>query len=144
MLPEDTKSRKAQINEKLQQTQVNDHFAKAQPENKPEPYSDELFKEAALQWLVETDQVCIALPFFADVQSDSSYTNYLQPIRAFEHPSFKTMIAIASRAARGVAIPNRKQTRAQIIALFKKQMKALRKRLTVGSSIQFKFHNCLK
>jgi hypothetical protein len=84
--------------------------------------------------------------FFADVQSDSSYTNYLQPIRAFEHPSFKTMIAIASRAAHGVAIPNRKQTRAQIIALFRKQMKALRKRLTVGSSIQFKFpfHNCLK
>jgi hypothetical protein len=63
MLPEDTKSRKAEIEEKLQQTQVNDHFEKVQPEKKPEPYSDELFKEAAIQWLVETDQVRISLFF---------------------------------------------------------------------------------
>lgn len=41
------------------------------------------------------------------------------------------MIAIAARATRGVAIPNRKQTRAQIIASFKKQMKALQARLNV-------------
>lgn len=68
MLPEDTKFRKLQIKEKLQQTQVNDHFKKAQPENKPEPYSDELFKEAAIQWLVETDQVCIVF-FFASTPS---------------------------------------------------------------------------
>jgi len=61
MLPKDTKFRKAEIKEKLQQTQVNDHFEKAVPENKPEPYSDELFKEAAIQWLVETDQVFIYL-----------------------------------------------------------------------------------
>ena len=63
MLPEDTKSRKAEIKEKLEQTHVNDHFAKVQPEKKPEPYSDELFKEAAIQWLVETDQVCDCLFF---------------------------------------------------------------------------------
>jgi hypothetical protein len=64
MLPEDTKFRKDLIKEKLQQTQVNDHFEKAQPEIKPEPYSDEVFKEAAIQWLVETDQVRMALFFF--------------------------------------------------------------------------------
>ena len=68
MLPEDTKFCKLQIKEKLQQTQVNNHFKKAQPENKPEPYSDELFKEAAIQWLVETDQVCIVF-FFASTPS---------------------------------------------------------------------------
>jgi hypothetical protein len=75
MLPEDTKSRKAEIKEKLQQTQVNDHFGKAQPEKKPEPYSDEFFKEAAIQWLVETDQVCtsIALLFFTYFRSDAKY-----------------------------------------------------------------------
>lgn len=56
MLPEDTKSRKAQLHGK-QQTAVDDHFEKARPEDKPEPYSDERFKEAAIQWLVETDQV---------------------------------------------------------------------------------------
>ena len=60
MLPEDTNSRKAQIKEKLEQSQVNHHFMKAQPEKKPEPYS-EVFKEAALQWLIETDQVGLAV-----------------------------------------------------------------------------------
>ena len=54
-LPEDTKSHKAQIKEKLKQTQVNHHFMKGQLEKKLEPYSDEVFKEVALQWLIETD-----------------------------------------------------------------------------------------
>jgi hypothetical protein len=58
MLPDDAKARKADLQQKLQQTQVNDHFDKAKPEDKPEPYSDELYKEAMIQWLVETDQVC--------------------------------------------------------------------------------------
>ena len=63
MLPEDTKARKAQIKVKLEQTLVNDHFTKAPTENKPEPYSDELFKDAAIQWLVETDQVHLRVFF---------------------------------------------------------------------------------
>jgi hypothetical protein len=45
------------------------------------------------------------------------------------------MIAIAARASRGAAVPNRKQTRAHIIASFKKQMKALRARLNVFLNI---------
>jgi hypothetical protein len=73
MLPEDTKTRKAEIKEKLEQTQVNDHFKKVQPESKPEPYSDELFREAAIQWLVETDQVSIACLFNVRVGSDAEY-----------------------------------------------------------------------
>ena len=73
MLPEDSKSCKAQIKEKLEQTRVSDHFAKAQPKKKPEPYSDVLFKEAAIQWLVETDQVCLALSFYADFQSEAGF-----------------------------------------------------------------------
>ena len=73
MLPEDSKSRKAQIKEKLKQTQVNNHFTKAQPEIKPELYSDALFKEAAIQWLVETDQVRLALFFYADFQSEAEF-----------------------------------------------------------------------
>lgn len=43
------------------------------------------------------------------------------------------MIATAARSTKGVKIPKRKQTRAQIIALFKKQMLALRARLNVSS-----------
>ena len=73
MLPEDTKSHKDKIKQKLKQTQVNNHFRKAPPEKKPEPYSDELFKEAAIQWLVETDQVCTALPFFLQISDLTQY-----------------------------------------------------------------------
>jgi len=55
-----------------------------------------------------------------------------QPIQAFEHPTFKHMISVASRATKGAKIPNRKQTRDEIISIFKKQMTALRDRLNVG------------
>ncbi|KAF8950694.1 hypothetical protein BDZ97DRAFT_1687043 [Flammula alnicola] len=111
MLPEDTKACQAALLEEMIQTQVGDHFSQAQPEDKPEPYTDEIFKEAAIQWLVETDQ---------------------QPIQAFEHPTFKKMIAIASRATCGVKIPTRKQIRKEIIQTFKDQMKALKERLNVS------------
>jgi hypothetical protein len=58
MLPEDTKARRAQVlEEHLQQTNVNDHFKPAPKEEKPEPFSDELFKQAAIEWLIETNQV---------------------------------------------------------------------------------------
>jgi hypothetical protein len=57
MLPEDTKQRRAAFLESLRQTNVTDHFMEAQPEERVPPYTDELFKEAAIQWLVETDQV---------------------------------------------------------------------------------------
>jgi uncharacterized protein YecT (DUF1311 family) len=58
MLPDDTKARRADLHKKFQQTQLNEHFNAATPEDHPEPYSDALFKEAAIQWLIETDQVC--------------------------------------------------------------------------------------
>jgi hypothetical protein len=58
MLPEDSKARRAQVlEENLRQTNVNDHFKPAPKEEKPEPFSDELFKQAAIEWLIETNQV---------------------------------------------------------------------------------------
>ena len=58
MLLEDSKLRCAQVlEENLRQTNVNDHFKPAPKEEKPEPFSDELFKEAAIEWLIETNQV---------------------------------------------------------------------------------------
>jgi hypothetical protein len=61
MLPDDAKERKnvAAAESKTEQTQVDSHFRTLEPGEKPAPYSDELFQEAAYQWLVETDQVCI-------------------------------------------------------------------------------------
>ena len=58
MLPEDTKARRAAaLDETLRQTEVDEHFAKQKLEDKPQPYSDKLFEEAAIRWLIETDQV---------------------------------------------------------------------------------------
>jgi hypothetical protein len=58
MLPEDSKARRAQMLEDKLQTNVNDHFKPAPKQDKPEPpYSDEIFNQAAIEWLVETDQV---------------------------------------------------------------------------------------
>src|SRR5437879_2187941 len=43
------------------------------------------------------------------------------------------MVNIAARATRGVNLPSRKQTRNEIIRMFKEQMKALKERLNVSS-----------
>ena len=69
MLPEDTKARKANIVAKLQQLQVNNHFPNAVPvprEECPKPYTDESFEEAAIQWLIKTDQVCSLMIVFVN------------------------------------------------------------------------------
>ncbi|KAG1853818.1 hypothetical protein C8R48DRAFT_610667, partial [Suillus tomentosus] len=56
-------------------------------------YSDKLFKQAAIEWLVAMDQ----------------------PIQALEHLKFQEMIDIASQATNSVKIPSRKATRAEIM-----------------------------
>ncbi|KAF5309327.1 hypothetical protein D9758_019000 [Tetrapyrgos nigripes] len=76
------------------QTTVDDHFPTCPPMHPPPervlPYSDELFKEVAHDWLTATDQ----------------------PIWALQHPTFHEMIDVASRAPTGVKvkIPDRKVT----------------------------------
>jgi hypothetical protein len=54
-----------------------------------------------------------------------------QPIQALEHPKFKTLIDVASRATNGVKIPSRRATRAQIISMFKGHLLALKVLLNV-------------
>ena len=55
MLPDDAKARRQSTGNQLQQTVLDGHL-----EERPVviPYSDTLFQEAAIQWLIETDQVC--------------------------------------------------------------------------------------
>ncbi|KIL55519.1 hypothetical protein M378DRAFT_55799, partial [Amanita muscaria Koide BX008] len=81
MIPEDAKARREEKDSK-EQTQVDDHFQRVNPGDKPTPYSDELFKEGAIRWLIETDQ----------------------PLAALEYPSFQNLVNIASRATRSVKI----------------------------------------
>jgi hypothetical protein len=58
MIPEDARARRQDaIANVKEQSQVDDHFAHVNHEDRPAPFSDELFKDAAIQWLIETDQV---------------------------------------------------------------------------------------
>ncbi|KIJ32660.1 hypothetical protein M422DRAFT_85088, partial [Sphaerobolus stellatus SS14] len=68
-----------------QQAAITDHFRKAEPTERVIPYSDNLFREAAIEWLIATDQI-----------------QAIYPIQALEHPKFHEMINIASQAKNGV------------------------------------------
>ncbi|KAF8577232.1 hypothetical protein K439DRAFT_1307506, partial [Ramaria rubella] len=61
------------------------------------PYSDERFKQAAMEWLIATDQ----------------------PIQALEHPKFVEMIDVGAREKNSVKVPTGKATREGIMSLFK-------------------------
>jgi hypothetical protein len=84
------------------------------------PFSNELFQEAATEWLISTDQ----------------------PIRALEHPAFQKMINIAARATKGVSIGDRKVQRTKIVEMYQKQMNHLRERLIVSSIEVYLFFFC--
>ncbi|KAH9015806.1 hypothetical protein EDB85DRAFT_1875506, partial [Lactarius pseudohatsudake] len=96
--------------DRARQQSLDPHLTTEAPRERVVPYSDDLFRDAATWWLVETHQ----------------------PIQALEHPSFKEMISVAARATRGVVIPTAKATRAYIIKLFKKNLIYLRERINVS------------
>jgi len=78
MLPDDTAARRDKMAaQNVRQSNVTDHFKPATEEDKPKPYSDELFKEAAIQWLVETNQV----GSFSSPSSHTSNTISASPFR---------------------------------------------------------------
>ena len=82
-------------------------------------YSDSNFRAAAIKWIIETDQVS---------------PPWLQPLKALQHPSFKNMIDIASRASNGVNLLGSKTTRQAIINLFLTNLAALKERLNVSTT----------
>ncbi|KAG8219139.1 hypothetical protein J3R82DRAFT_4958 [Butyriboletus roseoflavus] len=85
MLPEDSQDRKkAAISTNLKQSALDTHLREPTAIEKVVLYTDQLFHKAAIKWLITTNQ----------------------PLQAVEHLSFKKMIDIASRASKGVIIPN--------------------------------------
>ncbi|KAE9387809.1 hypothetical protein BT96DRAFT_736276, partial [Gymnopus androsaceus JB14] len=81
MIPKDVKIRKnAAEAAAASQTVIDDHAVPLPHKERVLPYSDELFQQAAIEWLIETDQ----------------------PISALEHPRFREMIGIAARATNGI------------------------------------------
>ncbi|KAF8232809.1 hypothetical protein L208DRAFT_1211627, partial [Tricholoma matsutake] len=64
------------------QSCLDSHLREKPQKERIVPYTNEIFCEAAIEWLVSTDQ----------------------PIQVFEHLSFQNMIHIAARATNGVKI----------------------------------------
>ncbi|KAG1805060.1 uncharacterized protein HD556DRAFT_1226190 [Suillus plorans] len=108
MLPRDTKCCKLDAAADSQ-ARLDVHLSEKKPKDRLVPYSDTLFHEAAIEWLIKTDQ----------------------PIDALNHKSFKYMIDTAARATNGVKIPGRRQMRQAIINLFKCNLTNLRNQLLV-------------
>jgi len=58
MLPKDTKRRKLEAAASANsQSRLDVHLREQKLEERIIPYSDSLFQEAAIEWLIETDQV---------------------------------------------------------------------------------------
>jgi len=105
MLPEDLKAwwEKVKVNA---QTFLDSHLEEISVKKRVIPYSDALFQQVAVKWLISTDQVC-------NKPSHScfclEYTSF-KLIDAFSYPKFHKMIDVASHAPDGVNIPACKQT----------------------------------
>lgn len=69
MLPWDTKEHRDAGNIKDCQSSVTEHFGPKDPASKPIPYSDKALETAALEWLIETNQVsaCYLLHEFIQI-----------------------------------------------------------------------------
>ena len=125
MLPDDTRQHRETTldnNLQTQQTVLTDHFNAAEI---LVPYSDQVFQSAVIEWLVHTNQVCCFFSFL------SIADHLLQPIQAFNHATFKSMLDIASQVTKGVSLLTPKKTRDRIIHMFKQKMYLLRDRLNV-------------
>jgi hypothetical protein len=85
-LPGDVKKRKAAADAATQT--LDRDLRERKPSQRVVPYTDKAFREAAIKWLISTDQVTHP---FSEVVILSNI-NYLQPIWALEHPKFKEMI----------------------------------------------------
>jgi hypothetical protein len=70
-LPKVLKARREQklAEDRLKQTSIDPHLEERVPKERVIPYSDSLFRQTALEWLIETDQV----PFRLTVASSFIY-----------------------------------------------------------------------
>ncbi|KAI0345836.1 hypothetical protein BDW22DRAFT_1324624 [Trametopsis cervina] len=109
-LPTDVKARKDALDKlKEEQQTLDKHLHELPPKERVIRYTAAAFRQAAAQWLIATDQ----------------------PLSALEHPRFKDMIELSSRATDGVEIPNRRAMRFEIMRTFHEQMITLKKTFSV-------------
>ncbi|KAH9030262.1 hypothetical protein EDB83DRAFT_2229764, partial [Lactarius deliciosus] len=107
MLPQDSKQRKCVDKE----PSITEHFGPEDPSARPIPFSNKALETAALEWLIEKNQL----------------------IQTFDNAMFKKMLNIASQAPQNtnIQLPSSRQSRPRIIKMFKQQLRSLRDRLNV-------------
>lgn len=66
------------------------------------PFSEELFKQVSIEWLIATDQVHIL--FFNSAVVTDSFCLYDQPLSAMEHPRFREMINLATCSKKSIPL----------------------------------------
>jgi hypothetical protein len=57
MLPKDAKKRRRDAQIRETQSHLDSHLREKPQKERVVPYTDEIFREAAIEWLVSTDQV---------------------------------------------------------------------------------------
>jgi hypothetical protein len=109
---------------KIKQRLLDGHLKEIPLKEQVVGYTDSIFQEAAIEWLIATDQVHRLL-FCVEVLFVCLYLLMdIELIQAFEHPSFKKMIDIAACATNGVVIPTRKATCDEIINISKHSLQS--------------------
>lgn len=127
MLPEDTAARReGSAGNGLKQTTTKDTF-----KDTPIPvrYSDDGFRQLALEWMIATDQVSVKQ---LSNQINLIPLTLLQLLSAFEELTFKQMVNMASKATTQIKIPDQKLTRIEILRMFGEYMSELKTWLNVG------------
>jgi hypothetical protein len=80
MIPKDVAERKkATAAAAASQSTINDHAVPLEPKAKVIPYSHELFQQAALEWLIETDQVLLYVLFIVSSLLIESFCSLFRP-----------------------------------------------------------------
>lgn len=131
MLPGDIKKWKLAVEEATRTLDCD--LIERSPLERVIPYSNKLFRQVAVEWLAAMDQVrniFLQLNILFHCIS-------LQPIRALEHPKFKKLIDVASRATKGVMIPGQKGARAELMRMFKAHLMTLKSELSVCVLLAF-------
>ncbi|KAF8522364.1 hypothetical protein JB92DRAFT_2706642, partial [Gautieria morchelliformis] len=106
-LPKELKAKREKAEDaiaRVKQGTLNNHLKEMPKKEQGVPFTNATFCDAAIEWLIITDQ----------------------PIQALTNPSFKKMIDIGAHATKGVLLPTRKGTCDNIMTRFKTELMNLK------------------
>ncbi len=82
MLEKHVKARKANRKAEFEkQARLDEHLRPLPEKKRVVPYSDELFNEAAREWLIDTDQVCFVRRWYRSASVLTRDRTYFSPFK---------------------------------------------------------------